>query len=159
MKYLGIGAIIIIFLLLIIRIKLKINNQPTTNITLTIGFFKINLSKIIKNKKNNLQETKKDIQKLTSPFIKKILKYIRVDKCYINISLPIEYIYTLFCIQMFCLIINVKLKRTTKKHLQVSIGKTFINYNITLSMSLLKVVTIIINNYSEFKQLIKKEVS
>lgn len=164
MIYVILGLLILIIILLFVKIELKIeknNRIDTTLIISKIFKYKIDLDEMVKSNSSNIKDTINGIKKITNPFIRKVFSEATVERINIKLLFKIDdNPYIIFMGHMLLLKLRNlcydSFKKIKKEYFKVSFGKPNFEGVILVSISLGKLVTIIIGNYKQFKLLIKK---
>ncbi len=148
-------------ILIIIKVRLIIENDKKLKIILTVGkIYKIQLNKENKKQKTEAKEVLEVIKKIANPFLLNFLKYTTGDISIIVGNNLFDSPYLIFSSYMVLISIKEEItklvNKVKKEDYQVIIDQKFLKMKLIFSISLLKLVIIILTNYQNFKLLIKE---
>lgn len=161
MYYVIIGMILLLSILFLVKVELKIEKKEEVFIFLIIG--KLYKKRLNQGSNSNfeLKDILEIIKKLNQSIVNNIFKSSSLKKIEIEAGFKIDDSpYVIFLGHMILLTIRNELssmfKKVKKESYNVVINNKKLEGKLILSISLLKLVTIILSNYQEFKMIIKK---
>lgn len=164
MKYILLGIGILLTSLWFVQIKLKIEKIDDNLIKAKLFIsnllkWKIDITKRFSAKPKGIKDLLKVIKTITNPLIIKILKELVIEKINIELSMKEDDSpYLIFAGHMLLMEIrNLSykyFKRIKKEKYQLTLETNKFQGEIIVSITLGKLVTIIIANYQNFKKLV-----
>lgn len=164
MKYVLLGISILFISLWFVQIKLKIkkDNDEAIKLKMIISNFlnlQIDLTKFFSAKPKGLKDLFKIIKKITNPLVFKILSELVVEKINIELSMDEDNNpYLIFASHMLLMEIrNLSykyFKKIKKEKYSITLENNNFKGELIVSISLGKLVTIILTNYKNFRKLV-----
>lgn len=158
------GAIIVLVILMLLKVELRVEKKDELSAYLIIGKIYKKKLNIKSEKKLKLKRILVNIKMFQQPIVNKILKASIIEEIEIKVGFKVsDSPYIVFLGYMSLLMVKNKLytmvKKVNKESYNMVINHKKIEGKLKISISLLKLVIIILSNYQEFKMIIKEGVS